>query len=48
MKKRRTKIVSGDFYTDVKRLLKFGWQRRGTAKNKAKGFGSKIFKHMRR
>jgi len=48
MKKRRTKIVSGDFYTDVKRLLKFGWQRRGTAKKKVKSFGTRLFEHMRR
>jgi len=44
----KKKFISGDFYTDVKRLLKFGWKKRGGAKKKAKSFGEKVFNHMRR
>ena len=48
MGKKKNKIISGDFYTDIKRLIGFGWKKRGVAKKKAQSFGERLFRHMRR
>ena len=45
---KRKKLVSGDFFNDVKRLIGFAWERRKRMKKKGKGFFSKIVEHMKR
>jgi len=46
---KRKKLVSGDFFNDVKRFIGFAWEKsKQRKKKKGKGFFSKVVEHMKR